>query len=602
MTSRIGGIAKLKLLCLSPTPTAPANFGNRIRILTVLEHFEERGFDIDFMYYPSEGDWRYSIPAEAQHQMQKRWKRFFVVPPLRELHTPALADDHTIDEWWDDSIGRYLEWVFSKVRYDIFIVNYTWLSKALEYAPPGTLKVLDTHDRFSERRHLLASAGISAEFFHTTTAEELKGLRRADLVLSIKEQEEKYFRSHGIENVVTLIHADHERKVTSSVSSKLMVFGVFAARNNLNVVNLRKFIGIAAPIFKSYLCPLELRIYGSVCVELADLEASYPFVKVMGYVDKQEDFYSSVDCVLVPMETSTGLKIKAAEALSYGLPVISHAHAFEGLPVSHEFQSLPSFESMADAVIRYCFDDDLRKELAEATRHSHHHALGKFRSSIDAIIDKRFEVLPSSVYIVDSAMVSDQAQIDSISSLMRFVGYKTPIGAVVVSGGGLFQALVSRFEADGIYVVSGDRLDLRFKGGFPKRWIDGCRGHVFSNSVWLLEIVRGKPRSLVLDTRGQHAEQGFLVAAVPELQLFHIDDIPVLGARRVVNSSTGLLADRAIVPRIFLKHGAAEGEPPVNLARLRSPSGLLMHGRLSRFKMEQSVSNNAGWAKLWRWL
>ena len=50
-----------------------------------------------------------------------------------------------------------------------------------------------------------------------------------------------------------------------------------------------------------------------------------------------DQLYEQVDAVLAPMSFSTGLKIKIGEALAAGLPIISHAHAFEGYPATHAF-------------------------------------------------------------------------------------------------------------------------------------------------------------------------------------------------------------------------------------------------------------------------
>jgi len=53
-------------------------------------------------------------------------------------------------------------------------------------------------------------------------------------------------------------------------------------------------------------------------------------VKLGGMVPTTDDFYRAVDCVVNPQYFSTGLKIKIAEALAYGAPLISHRHSFEG--------------------------------------------------------------------------------------------------------------------------------------------------------------------------------------------------------------------------------------------------------------------------------
>ena len=46
--------------------------------------------------------------------------------------------DIHIDEWWDWALENHLSKIFASREYDVCIVNYTWLSKALEFAQEKT--------------------------------------------------------------------------------------------------------------------------------------------------------------------------------------------------------------------------------------------------------------------------------------------------------------------------------------------------------------------------------------------------------------------------------------------------------------------------------
>jgi hypothetical protein len=73
------------------------------------------------------------------------------------------------------------------------------------------------------------------------------------------------------------------------------------------------------------------------------------------------------------MAYSTGLKIKAGEALARGLPVLAHAHAFEGYRVHHPTQSLPSFAALAEACVELAYAPEslaCLRAAAEATQRS----------------------------------------------------------------------------------------------------------------------------------------------------------------------------------------------------------------------------------------
>src|SRR5215469_11149977 len=153
MTDRFGARSAsawvgLKVLVLSPTPTHPLDMGHRRRIYFVCRRIKELGGEVHFLHYPSEDRWAVALPLAEQRRMIADWDGYYVAPVTRPLHAPALQADHAIDEWWDPGIGDMLNWLFRVQTFDVFIVNYVWLSKAFEHAPSGVLKIVDTHDRF----------------------------------------------------------------------------------------------------------------------------------------------------------------------------------------------------------------------------------------------------------------------------------------------------------------------------------------------------------------------------------------------------------------------------------------------------------------------
>ena len=65
-----------RILVVSPTPTYPLNFGNRIRIYEMSKRFQDAGAKIDFLYSPME--WNTSfIDFESYRQMVSQWDRVF---------------------------------------------------------------------------------------------------------------------------------------------------------------------------------------------------------------------------------------------------------------------------------------------------------------------------------------------------------------------------------------------------------------------------------------------------------------------------------------------------------------------------------------------
>jgi glycosyl transferase family 1 len=389
-----GTWAGARILVLSPTPTHPQDYGNRKRVNQICRHYADEGARITFLHYPSELEWRDTLPWRAERAMSQAWDQYYTISPKRLLHTNPQGAYHGIDEWWDEAIGDFLKWLFSVQSFDAFIVNYSWLSKAFEYAPRAVFKILDTNDKVSGRRELLESLGLDPEFFYTTEGEEKIALRRADLVWAIKEEEKLLFEKMSATPVVALPHVDPARAIERPAPDPdgYLRVGIIGARNNINWINIGEFLKVAEPVFKEQFAPVKIVIAGSVCDLLKG--AKSPYVELCGRVETVDEFYKTVDCVAVPMRLSTGLKIKTGEALSLGLPVVSLAHAFEGYRPTDKLHTLADFADMAKAIADLSFQPRARLDaLALASRLSHgetssHIALA-FRQSDLIARDKR---------------------------------------------------------------------------------------------------------------------------------------------------------------------------------------------------------------------
>jgi len=361
--------AAFEVLVVSPTPTHPPDHGNRKRIFAICDELKRRGARIHFVHYPAEHDWRHQRPTRYESEMRKAWDFYDVVAPSRELHAPATQHDHGIDEWADQAVSHHVAWACRMRSFDLVVVNYTWMSACLDAVPAAVFKVCDTHDVFGGRRALLESQGIAAEFFHTTPAEEARGLARADLVWAIKDQERDYFmRELRLSRCLTVPYAEAETGFWSGPPSTdgWLRAGVIGARNNINKRNLEQFLHIALPMLESHMAPVKIVIAGSCSDDFRAL--SHPNVEILGRLDQVAEFYRQVDVVVVPMQFSTGLKIKAAEALAAGAPLLALAHAMEGYPTVEPGHLLPDFRALAFELVKLSFDPTPLPALAKASR------------------------------------------------------------------------------------------------------------------------------------------------------------------------------------------------------------------------------------------
>ena len=341
------------VLVISPTPPLPRDYGNRNRVFQTISFFKQLQFDVSLLLYPFDDDWVKRIPPYYR-ELVDMCDYFAVVPNSRRLHQAALGDHHDIDEWWDENIGRQLEWLFARKKFNVLFVNYTFFSKAFEYAPPGVLGMLDTHDIFSGRREIFEGYGVEPEFFYTTAEQEAVAFNRAGCVIAIKPSEERFIRTLTGKAVVSLTYWDatvgadapqRDENVKFS-HERPLILGFIGALNSVNSVNMTRFLTMFERYVLLYDLPVQVVVAGNVCKRLPD----FPFLKKLGRIPSVDDFYRSIDAVIAPLEFSTGIKIKVGEALAWGLPVLATHNAFDGFKSYHFTQSQPSVAAVCASI------------------------------------------------------------------------------------------------------------------------------------------------------------------------------------------------------------------------------------------------------------
>jgi hypothetical protein len=442
MIDRVGGSASAwagrRVLVLSPTPTYPLDCGNRRRIYFVCRRIKQLGGEIHFLHYPSEEYWAVALPIGEQRRMIDEWDAYYVAPVTRQLYAPALAADHAIDDWWDPGIGDMLAWLFRVQTFDVFIINYAWLSKAFEYAPASVVKIIDTHDRFSDRRAIFESHGLVPDYFHIDEDNERIALERADVVWAIKPEEEVLFRRISDRPVLTLLHAEPVMVGWPRVRNDTLRFGIIGSANEFNIANFRNFLSVATDYVRQTLLPCEIVLAGACCDRLADLD--YPFVRHMGRLERIDDFYDAVDVVLGPMEFSTGLKIRIGEALSRAKAVVAHRHCFEGYAPTHPFHTLPSFEAMMQACRDIVRAPQLIDDLELASVESMTRALRSVDRTLEATLAGREMIAAGLVFVLDLSEVWEGSlALDHVFEAAQYVAHQSPIEFFLDGAAGQFE-------------------------------------------------------------------------------------------------------------------------------------------------------------------
>ena len=128
---------------------------------------------------------------------------------------------------------------------------------------------------------------------------------------------------------------------------------------------------------KDEVWPLVNHAVDEACLKLAGRHMPEDFVSnphdgivVLGEVENAADTYNSPCVVVVPVRAGSGMRIKLAEALAAGRPIVTTSKGMEGLPLQAGTHVLvaDTTEEMAAAIVRILTDPPLAISLGKAGR------------------------------------------------------------------------------------------------------------------------------------------------------------------------------------------------------------------------------------------
>ena len=340
--------AKPNIVILTPTIPFPNTFGNRKRIIGICDELRKWA-NLYCFVFPIEYRQIEEAGPDGILESSKFFDHFDIIWPtkLRPQSIPK-SNIHLLDEWYDNKIHEEFNRLHSVVGVDALIVNYVFLSKIFDYIDPKISRIIDMHDIFADRNLVLEKAGIAPEFFYTNKDEEMRGLKRADIVWSItKEDKLKY--EEKLNNISVLPTIISEKKPIKKNKEKDKCIGVLVgALNNLNKIYFQKFIDCFTEFNKNYASPIHIKIYGNVCSELKNTS---PSISLNGYIEDVSMVYNEASFAIVPLENGTGLKTKTVEALSFNIPLFCTQHSSVGINSDFQNHLFKDVEELVEFII-----------------------------------------------------------------------------------------------------------------------------------------------------------------------------------------------------------------------------------------------------------
>lgn len=310
--------------------------GHRKRTFESCQLLSDCGYELTLLHLTFEGDWYWRRQAVDHAELS-----LCGITQYHELHveqvvgmTPKSSTGlHQLDEWCSDELLSYLCNHLKHTFYDVVIVHNVWLSKVFDLLDRRTVCVIETHDLFSGRVEQFKCIDAKPDFFTCSEQDEIFGLNRANIVIAIKEADAEWMKNSGVVAEVVTITPRPEPKLFEDkvdyLHSDKVTFGFVGSAHPFNVHALNSFLSTLERKLLLNPVALEVMIAGNVCDKIS--MDQFPFATKLGFVPSLPRFYNSVDFVFTPLDFGSGLKLKVAESIDFGIPVIATEHSAAGV-------------------------------------------------------------------------------------------------------------------------------------------------------------------------------------------------------------------------------------------------------------------------------
>lgn len=335
-----------KILIISPTPVYPVTSGNRARILEMCNYLFESNHEVHFWYIKVEGgdqirmseyfkgnfiafdvDQKYtkSLIKKFAEKLVVLYKKFDTNLFFRNVFY-GIVHNIDVDFLFTNMLSNRILDCANKTIFNTVIVEYIFLSKALEYFPKSVLKIIDTHDKFTDRYKIFLNNNQTPSWYSVYKKDEAKALNRAHIVWAIQNQEAEFFKSISKSIIKTIpCFSNKINHIPSFNYHSVLFVGSDNLINKVSILNYIENIHEKLVLLNpNYL----LIVAGSVTKYINQSSKS---ITLISSYEENKDIYKLSNIVINPVLYGTGLKIKSFEAILYGKLLVTTEEGSKGL-------------------------------------------------------------------------------------------------------------------------------------------------------------------------------------------------------------------------------------------------------------------------------
>lgn len=310
---------KPSLLLISAIPPTPQNSGGATRTHHTLQELSKY-YQVDFISFD-----------ESDIKTQPKSFSLFFTKSIPYWLTP----------WYNQKLISKIGELVKQKHYDIIQIEFSQLLYLTKYLPKETKKVFTAHDissisfyrRIFENKPSIFKIIFRYLLFLQIYLYEKKYLPKFDTIVTVSKKDQQTLQKQiPNEKIICLengIDKINFLKKTPSKIIKLGYIGSFDHTPNLNAV--KYFFDQIAPLLEKENILYEFYLAGKNDSQF--VKNNFPKIINLGQVKETIDFYQKIDCLVTPIFSGSGSRIKILESLSFGVPVISSPIGAEGINI-----------------------------------------------------------------------------------------------------------------------------------------------------------------------------------------------------------------------------------------------------------------------------
>lgn len=346
-----------KILLISAIPATPQNSGGATRIHHTLKELSKY-YQVDFVTFD-----------ESSFKTEPKKLDLFFTKGIPYWFSP----------WYSQPLISHLSQLIKTNHYDIIQIEFSQILYLAKYLPKNVKKVFTAHDissisfyrRIFEDKPSILKIISRYLFFLQIYFYEKKYLPKFDTIITVSQKDQQTLKHYlPKKNIVCLENGIDKINFLEKTPSKIVrlgYIGSFDHTPNLNAV--KYFFNEIAPLLENDKIPYEFYLAGKNDPEF--VRKTFPKIIDLGQVEKTSDFYQKIDCLVTPIFSGSGSRIKILEALSFGIPVISSPIGAEGINIKSDYLQIAT---------------TLKEYLVCLNKLPQNHALGKLNLQLKTVL------------------------------------------------------------------------------------------------------------------------------------------------------------------------------------------------------------------------